>query len=209
MPTSWHQPITSGVYQLEMLLPSKKELLTRVAADRLKWAPRPTDVVPEPVGPGEESVWDYPRPPVIDAVVEPVRAQFADRVIASSTKAVRVLETAGAPTYYIAPDDVRLDVLRDREGFSICEWKGAAIYYDVHVGGQLAEQAAFSYPDPLDDLVEGYASLAGWIGFYPGRVDACIVGEERVTPQPGGIYAGWITEAIKGPIKGAPGTEHW
>lgn len=192
-----------------MQLPSKNELLTRVAAARVKWGPRPIDVVPEPVGPGEESVWDYPRPPVIEAVAEPIRVVFAGQVIASSTKAVRVLETAGAPTYYISPDDVRQDALRVHEGFSICEWKGAAIYYDVHVGAQSAEQAAFSYPDPLDDLAEGYASLAGWIGFYPGRVDACFVGEESVTPQTGGIYAGWITRAVKGPIKGAPGTEHW
>lgn len=192
-----------------MRLPSKSEILTRVAAGRVKWGPRPADVIPEPVRPGEESVWDYPRPPVIEAVVEPIRVLFADQVVASSTKAVRVLETAGAPTYYIAPEDVCQDALRVREGFSICEWKGAAIYYDVHVGARLAEQAAFSYPDPLDDLAEGYASLAGWIGFYPARVDACFVGEEKVTPQTGGIYAGWITKAIKGPIKGAPGTEHW
>ncbi len=166
-------------------------------------------VVPEPVGPGEESVWDYPRPPVIEAVRDPVRVVFAGQEIAASTRAVRVLETAGAPVYYLPPEDVRMEHLKVRDGFSLCEWKGAAIYYDVLLDGQRADQAAFSYPDPLDDLAEGYAEIAGWIGFYPGRVDTCFVGEEKVTPQPGGVYAGWITKAIKGPIKGTPGTEGW
>ncbi|MEP3279677.1 MAG: DUF427 domain-containing protein [Stappiaceae bacterium] len=192
-----------------MRLPAKNDVLARVAAHRSKWGPRPTHVIPEPVGPGEESVWDYPRPPVIEAVTAPVRVLFAGEVIAASTQAVRVLETAGAPVYYISPDDVRMDTLIVRDGYSLCEWKGAALYYDVLIAGKRADQAAFSYPDPLDDLTEGYGALAGWIGFYPGRVDACFVGDEKVTPQPGGVYAGWITKAIKGPIKGAPGTEGW
>lgn len=192
-----------------MRLPSKSDLLRSVAAARTKWAPQPAGVVREPVGPGEESVWDYPRPPIIEAVRDPVRVQFAGETIASSAKAVRVLETAGAPTYYVPPEDVRQDALRLREGFTVCEWKGAAVYYDVHAGGQVAEQAAYSYPDPFDDLAEGYAALAGWISFYPGRVDACFVGDEKVIAQSGDVYAGWITKAIKGPIKGAPGTGHW
>lgn len=192
-----------------MRLPSKNDLLSRVAADRTKWAPRPAGVVPEPIGPGEESVWDYPRPPIIEAVPELVRVLFAGETIASSVKAVRVLETAGAPTFYLPPQDVRQDTLRIHDGFSICEWKGAAIYYDVHVGAQVGKQAAFSYPDPLNDLAEGYAALAGWISFYPGRVGACFVGDERATPQSGDVYAGWITRAVKGPIKGGQGTEHW
>ncbi len=190
-------------------LPAKDELLTRVAAARLKWGPRPADVALEPVGPGEESVWNYPRPPIIETIAEPIRVEFVGELIAASTNAVRVMETAGAPVCYLPPDDVRLEYLSAQEDYSICEWKGAAIYYDITVGKRCAERAAFSYPDPLDDLAEGYASIAGWIGFYPGRVDACYVGEEKVRPQPGGIYAGWVTKAIKGPIKGAPGTEHW
>ena len=105
-------------------------------------------------------------------------------------------------------------MLAETDAVSVCEWKGAAVYYDaVHrdsaSGARRAEQAAFSYPDPLDDLGRGYARIAGWFGFYPGRVEACYVGEERVRPQPGGLYAGWVTKDIKGPVKGAPGTGHW
>ncbi|MEM0945116.1 MAG: DUF427 domain-containing protein [Pseudomonadota bacterium] len=188
---------------------TKDELLRRVAPARVKWGPRPCDVALEPVGPGEESVWDYPRPPVIEHATLPVRVVFADQTIASSTRAVRVLETAGAPAYYIPPDDVRMDLLRQREEASICEWKGIAVYYDLCLDGEIAARAAFSYPDPLDDLPEGYAALAGWVGFYPGRVQACYVGDERVEPQEGGLYAGWVTKNIKGPIKGKPGTGHW
>ena len=189
--------------------PPKATLLRQVAASRGKWGPKPHDVVREPVGPGEESVWDYPRPPVIRAADNAIRIEFAGIVIAQSTRAVRVLETAGAPVYYLPPSDVDLARLEETDGYSVCEWKGAAIYYDVVAADRRAGEAAFSYLDPFDDLDEGYAAIAGWIGFYPGRVDGCFVGEEKARPQPGGLYAGWITTKIKGPIKGGPGTAHW
>ncbi|MEO1251575.1 MAG: DUF427 domain-containing protein [Pseudomonadota bacterium] len=190
-------------------LPDKQRLLAEVAPYRAKWSPRPADVTPEPAGPGEESVWDYPRPPELRPARGRARVIFAGETVADSENALRVVETAGAPVYYFPPADVMTDALKRADGVSICEWKGAAIYYDLIVGGERSEQAAFSYPDPLDDLGVGFLRIAGWFGFYPGRVDACYVGEEKVTPQPGSLYAGWVTSDIKGPIKGAPGTGHW
>ena len=190
-------------------LPDKKALLRRVAAHRDKWGPRPADVAPEPAGPGEESVWDYPRPPEVRAAPAFARVVFAGKDIAASERALRIVETAGAPVYYFPPTDVDETVLKATDEISICEWKGAAVYYDIVANDRRVKNAAFAYPDPLDDLGQGYARIAGWCGFYPGRVDACYVGDEKVDPQPGEVYAGWVTSRIKGPIKGAPGTGHW
>ncbi|MEL6366320.1 MAG: DUF427 domain-containing protein [Pseudomonadota bacterium] len=164
----------------------------------------------EPVGPGEESVWDFPRPPRVEAVEEALCVEFARETIAETARGLRVVETSGAPVYYFPPSDVMDGVLRTVEGaHSVCEWKGVATYFDLVVGGRVSKKAAFTYPDPLDDLGEGYERLAGLIAFYANRVDAAWVGETRATPQPGGFYAGWVTPRLKGPIKGEPGSEGW
>ena len=190
-------------------LPSRDKLLKQVAPHREKWGPRPADVTPEPLGPGDESVWDYPRPPEIRPAGARIRVIFNKRTIAASDDAVKVVETAGAPVYYLPPFDVDMSYLSETKDISVCEWKGAAIYYDLHVGVRASPRAAFAYPDPLDDLGQGFSRIAGWIGFYPGRVDGAFVGDERAAPQEGDIYAGWVTSNIKGPIKGAPGTAGW
>lgn len=189
-------------------LPNKDSLIAKFASARSKWGATEKPVR-EPIGPGEESVWDYPRPPEIRPAPARSRVEFAGQVIADSKAALRVVETAGAPVYYFPPEDVNVSLLVEREGVSLCEWKGAAVYYDLVVGDQRSLEAAFAYPDPVDDLGQGYGRIAGFFGFYPSRVDDCWVGPERVRPQPGGFYAGWVTDMIKGPIKGAPGTGHW
>jgi uncharacterized protein (DUF427 family) len=162
---------------------------------------------PDTPGPGQESVWDYPRPPRIDATTDVVEVRFAGVLIARSTRAVRVCETASPPTYYLPPDDVDQRYLRPGYGRSTCEWKGEARYWSVVVGEapeQRVDNAAWSYAEPW----EGYERLAGWFGFYPGRVE-CSVGDERVRPQTGDFYGGWVTDAVVGPWKGEPGTGHW
>ncbi|MEL7028993.1 MAG: DUF427 domain-containing protein, partial [Pseudomonadota bacterium] len=160
--------------------------------------------------PGQTSVWDFPRPPAVQSVPQPLKVVQAGVTVAETTRGFRIAETAGAPAYYFPPEDVRMDLLRPSgDGTSICEWKGAAAYYDLIVEGGEAAQAAFSYPDPFDDLGQGYDRIAGWIAFYASRTEACFVGDEQVRPQPGGFYAGWVTNELAGPIKGAPGTEGW
>lgn len=190
-------------------LPDRSALLRQVKPHRSSWSPRPAGVIPEPAGPGEESVWDYPRPPEVRPAPAAARVVVDGRDIAKSSRALRVCETAGAPVFYFPPEDVDESVLRATDQISVCEWKGAAVYFDLVSGARVARHAAFAYPDPFDDLAEGYGQIADCIGFYPGRVDACYVGEEKVRPQPGEVYAGWVTDAIKGPVKGAPGTGHW
>lgn len=162
---------------------------------------------PQPIrpGPGQESVWDYPRPPRVEPSRRRVRVEMGETVVAESSRAVRVLETAGAPVWYLPPEDVRTDLLVPAEGRTLCEWKGAATYFDLRVGDRVTRRAAWSYPDPS----RGYEAIRGHIAFYAGRVDAAFVDGERVTPQPGGFYGGWITSEVVGPFKGDPGTEAW
>jgi uncharacterized protein (DUF427 family) len=155
---------------------------------------------------GQESVWDYPRPPRMEPATRHVRVEFGGEVVAESDRAVRVLETAGAPTYYMPPEDVRLDLLRPVPGkTTFCEWKGTASYYDVVVGDRVAGRAVWTYPSPADD----YAGLAGYLAFYPARLDEIRLDDEVVRPQPGRYYGGWVTDDIVGPFKGEPGTEGW
>ncbi|MBX2802275.1 MAG: DUF427 domain-containing protein [Myxococcales bacterium] len=191
-------------------LPSHESILARVASHRQHWGPSPPPgVIPDPVGPGQESVWDYPRPPIVQPVQARIRVVHRGVTIAESTSARRMLETAGAPVYYMPPADVRLELLRETAHLSVCEWKGVAVYHDLVVGDHVVPQAAFEYPDPLHDLDPEYTTITGYFGFYAGRVDEAWVGDERARPQPGGLYAGWLTDAIVGPVKGGPGTGHW
>lgn len=152
-----------------------------------------------------ESVWDYPRPPRVEPVPDRIRVIVDGVVIAASTGAVRVLETSHPPTYYLPPADVRMDLLTTGRGRSECEWKGSATYHSLLVGGRRVDDVAWSYERPLP----GFESIAGFIAFYPGRVDEAWVGDERVHAQPGGFYGGWITSRVSGPFKGEPGTFGW
>ena len=166
-------------------------------------SPPPPRIEP---GPGEESVWDYPRPPRVELVPERIRVMVDGVEVASSTAALRVLETAGAPVYYLPPEDVVRDVLRPTDHTSICEWKGLASYLSVVVpAGRPRRNAAWTYRSPKP----GYESIAGCLAFYAWAVDEAWVGNERATPQPGRFYGGWITSWIVGPFKGEPGSHGW
>jgi uncharacterized protein (DUF427 family) len=156
-------------------------------------------------GPGQESVWDYPRPPRVEPVAKHIRIVFNGAVIADTRQALRVLETSHPPVYYLPLEDVRTEYLIPVPGTSFCEWKGRARYYSVVVGDRRAEKAAWTYPDP----VAPYRPIAGYVAFYPGPMDACTVDGEQVAPQPGGFYGGWITRDVVGPFKGGAGTWGW
>ena len=135
-----------------------------------------------------------------------VRVVVGGETIAESDRALRVLETSSPPTIYIPREDVRAELLSDAEGeHTVCEWKGRAAYVHAEAGGRRARRVAWHYPEPK----EGYEELAGHLAFYAGRVDEAYLDEERVTPQGGDYYGGWITEEIEGPFKGEPGSEGW
>jgi uncharacterized protein (DUF427 family) len=162
-------------------------------------------VRPAAAGPGQESVWDYPRPPRLEPSSELVEVELGGRVVAGTTTSFRVLETSHPPTYYLPPDAFVPDVLRAADGASWCEWKGRAAYFDLVSGDVVAASAAWTYPRPT----AGFAPIAGWVAVMPGRVDRCRVDGETVLPQPGGFYGGWITSRVVGPFKGGPGTAGW
>jgi uncharacterized protein (DUF427 family) len=168
----------------------------------LSHMPRPQRIEPQP---GQESVWDYPRPPRLENSTRHIRVVFNGVTVAATRRAKRLLETSAPPDYYIAPEDVRMDLLTPAPYATFCEWKGAASYYTLIVGGNTVEQAAWYYPQPSAP----YTAIKGYIAFYAGKMDACYVDDERVTPQPGDYYGGWITNEIIGPFKGDPGTLDW
>ena len=156
-------------------------------------------------GLGRESVWDYPRPPRVEATSRRVQVIFNGVMIADTQRALRVLETSHPPVYYIPPADIRMENLTQSGRSSFCEFKGRAGYYSVTVRDKTAVNAAWFYPDPA----AGYEALAHHVAFYPGRMDECLVDGETVTPQAGDFYGGWITADIVGPFKGPPGTMGW
>lgn len=160
---------------------------------------------PDPIQPGQESVWAYPRPPRLEPAVNRLRVVLGGATIADTMAGWRVLETSHPPVYYLPPDDIEAGALVPASGRSVCEWKGAARYFDVVGGTKRVRAAAWSYPDPT----EAFRPIRGYIAFYPAAMDACFVADEPVRPQPGGFYGGWITSAIVGPFKGEPGTQGW
>lgn len=152
-----------------------------------------------------ESVWDYPRPPRVEPEPKRIRVVFNDIVLADTVRAQRVLETSHPPVYYIPPQDVQTQYLTPTTRSASCEWKGRARYFSVQVGDRQAANAAWCYPNPSPD----YEAIQAHFAFFCQKVDACYVGEEQATPQPGDFYGGWITSNLVGPFKGAPGTWAW
>lgn len=156
-------------------------------------------------GPGQESVWDYPRPPLLEESAKHIQVIFNGVVIADSQRAKRVLETSHPPVYYISPEDIQMQYLTRTARSSFCEWKGQAAYYTITVGDQTAENAAWFYPNPTDR----FAGIKDYVAVYPSRMEACYLNGEKVTAQPGDFYGGWITGDIVGPFKGEVGTWGW
>lgn len=160
---------------------------------------------PLPVRPGQESVWDYPRPPRIERVDKRVAIELGRQLILDTGDVVRVLETSHPPAYYLPIAAFADGALVPARGASFCEFKGSARYFDVVGGGVTAPAAAWNYPSPS----AGYELLRDRVALYAGRMDRCTVDGEVVVPQPGGFYGGWITGDIVGPFKGEPGTLGW
>jgi uncharacterized protein (DUF427 family) len=162
----------------------------------------PQAVIP---GEGQESVWDYPRPPRLDRVSERIIARFAGVTIADTLAAYRVLETSHPPVYYLPLGDIAAGVIQPAPGTSFCEFKGTADYVTLVAGGRRSERAGWRYQNPTPSFLP----IAGYIAFYASKLDEASVGGERVIAQPGDFYGGWITPRIVGPFKGAPGTLGW
>jgi len=160
---------------------------------------------PIPAGPGQESVWDYPRPPRLERVARRARIELGGATIVDTNDLVRVVETSHPPVYYLPVTAFVEDALRPGEGSSYCEFKGGAVYFDVHGGGEVRPRAAWTYPRPA----AGFEQLAGRVAVYARAMDVCTLDGIEVVPQPGRFYGGWITPEVVGPFKGAPGSHGW
>ncbi|MGB1250002.1 MAG: DUF427 domain-containing protein [Candidatus Promineifilaceae bacterium] len=162
---------------------------------------------PQPITPseGQESVWDYPRPPQIELTDKHIQIVFNGVVIADTHRAYRTLETSHPPSYYIPPEDIKTDYLQRANGGSLCEWKGQATYYTVAVKGKRAVKVAWTYHNPTGH----FEAIRDYLAFYVCPMDSCYLNGEKVEPQPGHFYGGWITKDIVGPFKGEPGSWYW
>ena len=154
---------------------------------------------------GRESVWDYPRPPRLERTDKRIRIDFGGRVLADSRNAYRVLETSHPPVYYLPPADIDMARLSPGDRRTLCEFKGIARYWSIADDDTVAIDVAWSYPEPWP----AFAAITDYLAFYPSRVEACFVDDERVQAQEGDFYGGWITSGIVGPFKGGPGTRGW
>jgi len=166
---------------------------------------QPHHPAPDPVGPGQESVWDYPRPPIAEPTTQHIRIVHRGTVLADTRSAWRTLETSHPPTYYIPQHDIAMACLSSNPHRSICEWKGQAIYWDAQIAGQRLTDVGWSYPAPSP----GFAGIRDHIAFYAAPFDSVTIDGEQVTPQPGGFYGGWITSREAGPFKGIAGSRFW
>lgn len=155
--------------------------------------------------PGQESVWDYPRPPRLEETSKHIQVIFNGVTIAATHQAKRVLETSHPPVYYIPLEDIKQEYLIKSPRSTNCEWKGHGAYYSLAVGDKRVDDVAWYYPEPTP----AFAAIANHVAFYPAPMDACYVDDEKVEPQPGNFYGGWVTSDIVGPFKGALGTWGW
>jgi len=156
-------------------------------------------------GPGQESVWDYPRPPRLEPSSKRVRVVFNGEVVAETARAFRVLETSHPPVFYIPPEDIKKPFIERSSRSTFCEWKGRARYHTLKVGDRRSPDAAWSYPEPTP----AFEAIRDHLAFYPSRIDEGIVDGEVARAQPGDFYGGWITAEVVGPFKGDPGTMGW
>ncbi|MGA8210075.1 MAG: DUF427 domain-containing protein [Nocardioidaceae bacterium] len=161
--------------------------------------------LPDPPGPGQESVWAYPRPPRLERTRSRIEVVLGGHVIAATGTALRVLETSHPPTYYLPRSCFVDGALRPAGDGTVCEWKGRASYADVVGGDLVAPRAAWHYPDPTP----AFAAIRDHVALYPGAMERCTVDGQLVTPQPGGFYGGWVTSSVTGPFKGGPGSMWW
>lgn len=164
--------------------------------------PRPH---PDPVKPGQESVWDYPRPAICEKTDRHIQIVHRGVTIVDSRQAWRTVETSHPPTYYIPQSDIAMEHLLPNKRRTMCEWKGQARYFDVVIGDERIEAGAWCYTSPT----ASFQPIKDHVAFYPDPLDQCLVDGEVITPQPGQFYGGWISQYEVGPFKGIPGSQFW
>jgi uncharacterized protein (DUF427 family) len=176
----------------------------RAARDHWQWRGDRRPPFADTPGPGQVSVWGFPRPPRVLHDSREVVVRWGEVEIARTRRAVLVQETAHPPSFYLPWSDVDRARFERAAGSSFCEWKGPAQYWTLVDGARRLPKVAWSYPQPLP----GAEALADCVSLYPAQLD-CRVDGAPVQPQPGGFYGGWITPELAGPFKGEAGSEGW
>lgn len=146
---------------------------------------------------GRESIWEYPRTPVVQPEFRRIRVVHNHTPIADTHRARRVCEMGHPPTYYIPPEDVRLELMETTDHKSFSEWKGIAVHYDLLLDGDRIPSAGWHYPEPS----RRFEDIRDFVSFYPHRVDHCLVDGEEAVPEPREMYGGWITSELEGPFR--------
>jgi len=160
---------------------------------------------PDPKKAGQESAWDFPRPAIAELVTSHLKIIYRGVIIAETRHGVRTLETSHPPSYYFPREDVEMNLLSVSKNSSVCKWKGNATYFDISLQSEVRRDVAWSYENPT----RPFQMLRNHIAFYSAPFDDCFVDEEKVMPQPGGFYGGWITSKLAGPFKGITGSRFW
>ena len=122
----------------------------------------------ERVGPRHVLYWeDWPRR---------MRAELGGATVLDSRGGKLLHETGHLPVHYFPEDDVRRDLLEPSSHTTTCPFKGEAAYWTARIGGTVAENVGWSYPDPI----EGAPPLAGYLAFYWERLDRWYEEDEEV-----------------------------
>lgn len=165
---------------------------------RSQWHYRGQERPPFAISPnkGQESVWDYPRPPSVVDSNRQVQVMLNNNLVVDSHNTVRVLETSSPPVFYLPRKEVNTTLLIPSPTTSLCEWKGVAHYCSLGMDKHTIADVAWYYPEPF----EGYERLKDFIAFYPAKL-VCYLDGIRVKPQRDPFYGGWITPDVVGPYK--------
>jgi uncharacterized protein (DUF427 family) len=97
-----------------------------------------------------------------------IRVTFAGQIVADSGEALVLMEASYSSVFYLPPEHVDFTVLERTDHKTRCPYKGEASYYSIQIGGRTAQNAVWSYEQPLDAV----AAIAGYLAFYPDRVDS-------------------------------------
>ena len=113
-----------------------------------------------------------------------VRAVFNGETVADSRQVKILHETGHLPVYYFPEEDLRQDLLEPSDHITHCPFKGDASYRSVRAGDRVAENAVWSYPEPIDSA----PPLTGYAAFYWKKMDAWYEEDEEVIGHPHDPY---------------------
>ncbi|PSR94003.1 hypothetical protein BD289DRAFT_364014 [Coniella lustricola] len=155
------------------------------------------------------NVQSFPRPPLLERSPRHLQIKWNGQTIADTTEAYWVLETHHPPTYYLPPSCITAPLTKTSHS-TYCEWKGVATYWALakpassNTNGKEANAVVanriWSYTNPT----ASFTPIKDYFSFYAGPWD-CFVDGEKVEPQPGDFYGGWVTSELDGIVKGRNG----